>query len=77
MVYLGRSVTENDLFAKLVESGTQVPDVDDALDSLRRFIDELKGFKIGNIIRAASVVSSLSGARLELVANTPSGLADC
>lgn len=76
MIFLGRSVTENDLFAKLVDSGTFVPDVDATLALLRSYIDQIKTMKIGNIVRlATSDADSKSDVELELVANTPSAAA--
>lgn len=69
MVYVGREVTENDLFARLVDSGAYIGDVRGTLASLRNYIEQLQGFKIGNIVRLVADIDT--SFRLELVSNTP------
>jgi hypothetical protein len=75
MVFVGRSVTENDLLAQLVDSGAVIANVDDTLDLLRTYLDRLQSLKIGNVarIRPASP-SDGSEFELELVAKTPGGI---
>ncbi len=75
MVFIGRSITENDLFAKLVDSGAVIPDVDETLALLRSYVERLQSLKIGNVARIRST-GQVNGpdVELELVANTPSAL---
>lgn len=75
MVYIGMAVSENDLFAKLVDSGAFIENVDETLACLRSYVTQLQSLKIGNIVRivpADAGSSNLFG--LELVAQTPSGV---
>jgi hypothetical protein len=75
MVFIGRAVTENDLFAKLVDSGAVIDDVDATFALLRSYIEQLRALKIGNVARIRST-DQVNGpdVELELVANTPSGV---
>lgn len=72
MVYIGVAITENDLFAKLVDAGAVIDNVDATLDILRSYLDGLQAFKIGNVVRIRSTDGPET--ELELVANTPSGV---
>jgi hypothetical protein len=72
IVYIGKAISENDLFAKLVDGGTIISDVESTLTTLRSYIDELQLFKIGNIVQLASTDGSNCKVALALVANTPS-----
>jgi hypothetical protein len=47
MVFVGRGVSANDLFAKLVETGLQIESVDEIFDILSQFVDSLGSFRIG------------------------------
>jgi len=71
MVFVGRAISENDLFAKLVDSGAFINNVDETLASLRSYIDQLQTLRIGNVVRIAP--GDGVGFNLELVSNTPSG----
>ncbi len=70
VVMTGKSVNENDLFAKLVDTGQKVPSVDECLARLSGFIEQVKTVRIGNIVEIESVDGAL---KLNVVANTPSG----
>ena len=72
MVFVGRLISEKDLFAKLVDSGAFVSSVEETLDNLRNYIDQLQALKVGNVVRIATE-SGEATFRLELVANSPSG----
>lgn len=72
VVLTSRSVTENDLFAKLVDAGRKIPNVDESLALLASFLDAMKNVKIGNIVAPGEL--SDSGFKLRLVANTPMGI---
>ena len=70
-VLTGRAITENDLFAKLVDTGRKVPSVADTLQVLAKFLDAMKSVKIGNIVELGG--GSDNTLSLLIVANTPSG----
>ena len=73
MIYLGRAITENDLFAKLVDSGVKIDNVNETVERLRQYLERLQSFSIGNVLRLR--VEEGSGSfELELVAKTPSGV---
>ena len=73
MVFIGRSITESDLFAKLVDSGAVIENVDETLALLRSYLDGLQSLKIGNVAQILSVVQGNGpDVELELIANTPS-----
>lgn len=48
--YIGKEISEKEVFAKLVDSGRKIESVDQALAMLTAYIQQLQGFKIGNII---------------------------
>ena len=51
MVFVGRSISQNDLFAKLVDSGAFIRNVDETLAYLRNYLDQLQALKISNVVR--------------------------
>ena len=71
VVFVGQNITENDLFAKLVDSGRKVPNVADTLDTLGKFLDAMKTVKIGNVV--VVVGGSENSITLVVASNTPSG----
>ena len=76
MVYVGREVTVNDLFAKLVDTGRKIPDVEQTLDMLTALVSRLAEYKIGNVLSIESATDEPGGFRLKRIANTPSGASD-
>lgn len=72
MVYIGEAISENDLFAKLVDSGAAIRNVDETLARLSSYVDQLQTLAIGNVVR---IISPTDGrpVGLELVSKTPSG----
>lgn len=72
MIFLGRAVSENDLFSKLVDSGALINSVDNTLAILRSYIEQLQGLRIGNVVQIVPHVEKSFA--LELVSNTPSGV---
>ncbi len=75
MVFVGRAVSENDLFAKLVDSGAFIENVEETLACLRSYVTQLQSFKIGNVVRIIPADTGSSNVfGLELVAQTPSGI---
>jgi hypothetical protein len=76
MVYLGKEVTVNDLFAKLVDTGRKIPDVDQAVIMLTAYISQLEGHKIGNVMAIETAAEAPGGFCLKKITNTPSGAAN-
>ncbi len=71
VVFVGQNITDNDLFAKLVDSGRKVPNVADTLNTLGKFLDAMKTVKIGNVVEV--VGGSENSITLVVASNTPSG----
>lgn len=70
VVLTSRPVNEHDLFAKLVDAGQTIPDVQECLANLMAFIEEVKATRIGNIVEVATVEGAL---KLIVKAQTPNG----
>ena len=70
VILTSRAVTENDLFAKLVDTGKKVPSVEDTLATLCSFLEAMKTVKIGNVV---TVAASDDGVSFNVASNTPSG----
>jgi hypothetical protein len=76
MVYLGREITVNDLFAKLVDTGRKLPDVDSTLKYLEAYLKKLQDYKIGNVLTVDTSAIGDKDVHLRKVANTPSAMAE-
>ena len=50
VVYKGSGITENDLFAKIVDAKTKIESVNELLNNLIIYLEKVKDFSIGNII---------------------------
>lgn len=50
VVYTGKEITANDVFARIVDSGKKINSVDSLFNNLQNYIDQLSGFSIGNIV---------------------------
>ncbi|MBS0262398.1 MAG: hypothetical protein JSS02_10650 [Planctomycetes bacterium] len=74
VVFVGREITRNDLFAKLVDSGMIIANVEDSLAMIDSFLKCVQLLKIGNVARicSSSQLTNASVVRLEVVAKTPS-----
>ncbi len=70
VVLTSQLVNENDLFAKLVDAGQPVSDVEQCLEHLARFIEEIKAVRIGNIVELSTAKGLL---KLNIKAKTPNG----
>ncbi len=73
MVYVGKEITVNDLFAKLVDSGRKIASVDQAMKMLSEYLAMLQAHKIGNVMSIEPDAAEPNAFRLVKVANTPSG----
>ena len=54
VVFLGKEITEKDVFAKLVDTGRKIESVDKTLKTIAAYIQQMESFKIGNVISIAS-----------------------
>jgi hypothetical protein len=50
MVFLGKEIKMEDIFAKLVESRRKVDNVEQASKAITAYVHQLESFKIGNIV---------------------------
>jgi len=71
VILTGQEVTENDLFAKLIDSGRKIISVDNTLLLLSSFIEEVKNMKIGNVVKVG--MDNDGVLTLSLVSSSPSG----
>jgi len=71
MVYLGRDVTVNDLFAKLVDTGCRIESVDQTLKNIEAYLRMLQEYRIGNILAIEPSAAEPCGFQLRKLANTP------
>ena len=71
VVYIGKVVTVNDVFAKLVDSGRKIDNVGQTLRALEAYLRMLQDFKIGNIVGVEQCDKEACGFRLKKVADTP------
>ncbi len=76
MVFLGREVTVNDIFARLVDSGRRIESVEVAVKLLGDYLTMLQEHKIGNVIALEPAEGEAAGFRLTKIADTPSAAAN-
>jgi len=50
VIFTGRTVTSNDVFAKLVDSGRKIVSVDETLADFEAYVEQLGSFNIGNVL---------------------------
>ena len=50
ITFIERKISANDVFAKLVDSGQRIDDVDATLSIISQYLEELQQFKVGNVI---------------------------
>jgi len=71
MVYLGKEITVNDVFARLVHTDHKFEDVGRTLKTLEAYMQMLQEFKIGNVLTIELCDDSPCGFRLRKVADHP------
>ena len=71
MVYLGRDIQANDLFAKLVDTGRKIESVEETLRTLESYIQKLQDFRIGNLLTVEADTAASSGFKLLKLADSP------
>ena len=57
VVFVGREVSVNDVFARLVDSGRKVPVVAETLDVLSSYLKQVSGLKIGQVVQISGNAS--------------------
>jgi hypothetical protein len=50
VVYTGRDLDAKSLFARVIESGAKVRNVNNLLLDLDNYLGQIKGFKVGNVL---------------------------
>ncbi|WP_417386271.1 hypothetical protein [Gimesia sp.] len=70
VVLTSKNVIENDLFAKLVDIGHKISNVEECLANLEVFLEEIKSTRIGNIVE---LVENVGTPKLRVISNTPAG----
>ena len=53
IVFIGREIIANDIFARLVESGRKIPNVKQTLETIEAYVQQLGNFKVGNVVTVA------------------------
>lgn len=48
--YTGKDLVAQTLFARYVDSGAKIPDVDGTLDCFDEYLRQIKTFKVGNVL---------------------------
>lgn len=51
VVFVGREITVNDVFASLVDSGRKIPNVTDQLAAIQHYLTILNSVKIGQVFK--------------------------
>jgi hypothetical protein len=71
MVFIGKSITVNDVFANLVESGRKIESVERTVAALESYLRMLQDYKIGNILAVEPCSDEPCGFRLKKIADAP------
>ena len=72
-VFVGRLVTENDLFAKLIDTGAKIPTVAGTLGMFKQYLDVISKLKVGNVVQMRQPAQGAAERfNIELFATTPS-----
>lgn len=57
VVFVGREVTVNDVFARLVDSGRKIPSVTETLEVISDYLRRVSGLKIGQFVQISGDAS--------------------
>ncbi|UII32810.1 hypothetical protein LVD17_03055 [Fulvivirga ulvae] len=71
VILKGGGITENDLFARIVDAKIKIESVDGLLNTLKAYLEKIKEFSIGNIVCIESSNND-AGFKLTKYANRPS-----
>lgn len=69
MVYVGKTITVNNVFAKLVDSGRTIESVEYTMKALEAYLRMLQDYRIGNILRIEPTAEHECGFRLVKIAD--------
>ncbi len=69
MVYVGKAITVNKVFAKLVDSGRTIESVEFTMKALEAYLRMLQDYRIGNILRIEPTAEHECGFRLVKIAD--------
>lgn len=50
MVFIGKAINKNDIFARFVDSGAKIPSVADQVKLIEAFVEQVNTFKIGDVL---------------------------
>lgn len=53
--FIGKDVTKNDLFARIVNSGVKIENVNSTLQTLESYIEEIKGLSLGTVTKIETI----------------------
>jgi hypothetical protein len=57
VVFVGREITTNDVFARLVDSGRKIPVVAESLSMIAEYLSQIGNLKIGQIVRISDAAT--------------------
>jgi len=57
VVLKGGGISQYDLFKSIVDSGIAIPSVDNLVETLEKYLEDLKSFKIGQIVGINGLVN--------------------
>jgi hypothetical protein len=60
VVFVGREITVNDVFARLVDSGRKIPVVTEALNVISNYLSQIGDLKIGQVVQISGNASQSS-----------------
>ena len=65
VVYVGREVSKNDVFAKIIDSRKKIKSVSNTLDIIQKYLNQVRQCKIGDIVEIKSSEDSFELIKLE------------
>lgn len=71
VVFTGRNIAEDDLLARLVDNKTPVENETLTLAYLSSYIEQIRGFTVGNIVSIVPTSESSDRITLKLIAKSP------
>lgn len=60
VVFVGREITVNDVFARLVDSGRKIPVVTETLNMISNYLRQIGDLKIGQVVQISGNASQLN-----------------
>ena len=65
VVFVGREVSKNDIFAKIIDSRKKIKSVSNTLELIQKYINQVKQYKIGDILAIKSSSDGFELIKLE------------